>query len=359
MPAHAALLLHRRNLLRVAQRLGQKTARAGCVAEFPIGQGQLDRTLRSVADAHEEGCRMVGIGFGPSRQQQLIGCSGTFRFDRSFAVATRGQDLRVGRAIFRIVRDLEQRRDERHRDVQLSARERHLGAMSSSRNMRGQDRVEFGEDRLRTIQIAAAHRAHAPFEQQLAARERRHAIVGIERGCIAGFCRYPLTHFRQQRRERAKRVNPRIVLRQSFAQNQRVLVSSRRLQQRRPFEVDLVPWMAGRERLIEKRVRFLEAMETPREPRTDVERACGTGRQRDRLGGDLFRPVMIRDTAEHVTAKKQNLRQRDQVFEGRTFGTAKLQALDRCRKIGDGDSAARIASGVDHDAFFNPVSSAG
>ena len=49
-------------------------------------------------------------------------------------------------------------------EVQLSARERHFGAMSSSRDVRGQDRVEFDEDRLRTIQIAAAHRAHAPFE---------------------------------------------------------------------------------------------------------------------------------------------------------------------------------------------------
>ena len=80
---------------------------------------------------------------------------------------------------------------------------------------------------------------------------------------------------------------------------------------------------------------------------------------RDRLGGDEFRPVMVRDPAEQVAAHEQQLRQRDQVFEGRTFGATKLQALDRCRQIGDGDSAARIASGVDHDAFFKPVSSAG
>ena len=68
---------------------------------------------------------------------------------------------------------------------------------------------------------------------------------------------------------------------------------------------------------------------------------------------------MIDDTAEQVTAKKQDLRQRFKVFEGRTFGAAKLQALDQGRQIGDGDLAACIASGVNHAAFFNPVSSAG
>ena len=87
--------MHRQGLLRAVLCLDQKCTGAGCVAEFPIDQGQLDRPLRSVADAHEEGCGVVGIGFGPSRQQQLVGCSGTFRFARSFAVTARGQDLRV------------------------------------------------------------------------------------------------------------------------------------------------------------------------------------------------------------------------------------------------------------------------
>ena len=182
---------------------------------------------------------MVGIGFGPTRQQQLVRCSGTFRFAPSFAVATRGQDLRVDGAVFRIIRGLEQRRDERQRDVRLSARERHFGAMSSSRNMRGQDGVELAEDRLRTIQIGTAHRAHAPFEQQLAARERRHAIVGIERGRVAGFGGFPSIHFRQERRERAKRVKPGIVLRQSLAQDERLAISAGRLKQRRLFGVNL------------------------------------------------------------------------------------------------------------------------
>lgn len=41
------------------------------------------------------------------------------------------------------------------------------------------------------------------------------------------------------------RVNPRIVLRQSLAQNERVFVSSGRLQQSRPFEIDFVPRIPG------------------------------------------------------------------------------------------------------------------
>ena len=145
-----------------------KAARAGRVAEFPIGPGQVDSTLRPVAEAHEERRGMVGIGFGPSRQQRLVGRGCTFRFARSFAVTACGQDLRVDRAIFRIVGDFEQRLDERRGDVQLSAGERHLGAMASSRNVRRQNRVELGEDRFRTIKIAVAHSAHAPFEEQLA-----------------------------------------------------------------------------------------------------------------------------------------------------------------------------------------------
>ena len=115
---------------------------------------------------------MVGVGFGPSSEQQLIRCCGTFRFARRFAVTTRGEDLCIGRTIFRIVGDCEQRRDQRYSDVQLPAGERHLGAMPSARNMRRQHGVECYENRLRTIKLAAAHRAHTPFEEQLAARER-------------------------------------------------------------------------------------------------------------------------------------------------------------------------------------------
>jgi hypothetical protein len=168
----------------------------------------------------------------------------------------------------------------------MPARERHLGAMPPSRNMLRQYRVEFGEDRLRTVQIAAAHRAHAPFEEQLSARDRRYAFIRIDGVRIAGFRRCPLVHFRQQRRERAKRVNPTIVLRQSFTQSQRLSILPRRLQQRRLFEIDLLPWMSGRERSIEKRVCFLEPMKTLREPRADVERAPHTGRPRDSLLSD-------------------------------------------------------------------------
>ena len=120
-----------------------------------------------------------------------------------------------------------------------------------------------------------------------------------------------------------------------------------------------MPWAVCLERLTESGVRFLEAMKSSRDLRTDIECGCGLRRQRDRLGGDDFRPVMVRDTTKHATAREQQLRERDQALEGSTFSTTTLQAIDRCRKVGDGDCTACITSGIDHDAFFNPVSSAG
>ena len=104
-------------------------------------------------------------------------------------------------------------------------------------------------------------------------------IIRIERGRIAGFGRCPLIHLRQERCERAKRMDPTIVVRQPLAQNQRLTVVSGRLEERRSCDVDLVLRMASGERFVEKRVCFLEAMETLREPRTDVERAGSIGRQ--------------------------------------------------------------------------------
>ena len=96
--------------------------------------------------------------------------------------------------------------------------------------------------------------------------------------------------------------------------------------------------MSGGERAIEQRARLLEAVETPREPRTDVERARAVGRQRHSLGGDPLGPVVVRDPAEQVAAHEQKLRQREQVFEGRTFDPTTLQALDRRREVGDARS---------------------
>ena len=85
------------------------------------------------------------------------------------------------------------------------------------------------------------------------------------------------------------------------------------------------------------------------------------GRRCDGLFGDRFGPVVVRDATEQVTAKKQMLRQRNQVVEGRTFHTTTLQAFDRGRKIGESDSPARVTCGVDPHAcrVFRPVSSAG
>ena len=120
-----------------------------------------------------------------------------------------------------------------------------------------------------------------------------------------------------------------------------------------------MPSMASRDRLIQSGVRLLEAMETRRELRTKVEGPCGTRRRGNCLDADGFRPVVVRDTTKHVTAHEQQLRERDQALEATTFRTTKFQAIDRCRKIGDGDCAARITSGIDHAAFFNPVRSAG
>ena len=117
--------------------------------------------------------------------------------------------------------------------------------------------------------------------------------------------------------------------------------------------------MSGGERVIEQRGCFLEAVEARREPRTDVERGRGVGRRPRGLGGDRLRPVVVRDPAQEVAAREQEVRQREQVLEARTFGTTTLQAFDRRRQIGDCDPAARIASAVDHEAFFSPVSSAG
>ena len=183
--------------------------------------------------------------------------------------------------------------------------------MAPSRNVRRQYRIKFDEDRFRTVEIAAAHRAHAPFEEKLATRERRYAIVRIERGCIATFSRLPSIHFRQKRRERSKRVYPRIGLCQFFTQYQRLAIAARRLQQRRLFHMNLLHWMSGRECLIEKLARFREPMESLGELCANIERPCGIRRQCSSLGGHYFGAVMVHDTTEHVTAKKQKLRQRD------------------------------------------------
>ena len=81
----------------------------------------------------------------------------------------------------------------------------------------------------------------------------------------------------------------------------------------------------------------------------------------DNFGSDLRRPVVIGDPAEHVTPKKQKLRQCEQIFEGCVLGTAKIKAIDRRREVGDGDPSARTTSGADHHEFgpFKPVNSAG
>ena len=340
--------------------LASRLRERGVSRSFRLATARSSRELRAVADAHEERGCMVCVGFGPAREQQFIGCCCTFRFDqRRFPLTPRGKDLRIGGAILGIVGGLEQWYDQVCREVQLPARERHLGAMPPSWNVGRQDRVELREDRLRTDQLPVAHRAQAPFEEQLGAGQRGDAVIRIERGRIAVFGRCRLVHFRQERGERSQGVNPRILLRQFFTQNQRLSILPGRLPQRRPFNVNLPPRIAGHESLIEQRASLFESVETLCDPRANVESIRWAGRQGDGLVRDQLRPVMIHDPAKQVTPNKQKLRQPDQVFETGMFDGAKLQALDRRRQIGDRDAAAGIAPAVDHEALLNPVSSAG
>jgi hypothetical protein len=62
---------------------------------------------------------------------------------------------------------------------------------------------------------------------------------------------------------------------------------------------------------------------------------------------------------EQIAAEEEQLRQCDQVVEGGARETTGVETVDRCRQIGHGNAAARLAPAVDHDAFFTPVNSAG
>ena len=155
----------------------------------------------------------------------------------------------------------------------------------------GRTASQFDEYRLCAVQVAAAHRAHAPLEQQLAHGSGDTLLSASSAAAYVFVGGVPLTHFRQQRSEPAKGLNSGIALRQLATQIQRVCISSDRLQERGPFEIDLVLWIAGRERLIENGARLFEAMETARQLRADVERAAAGGRHRNRLGANQFRPV--------------------------------------------------------------------
>src|ERR1700756_3276908 len=233
--------VHQRNLPRITQCLIQKAARARRVAEIPIGEGQLYSTLRSITHAHEEKCSVVGVGFGPSCQQQFIACCCTFRLDcSSFGVTLCSEDLCISGPIFRIVGAFEQRLDERASKIKLSEGESDLGAMAASWYMGGQYHIEFGKDLFRTLQSASAHRVHSPFEQQLGTRDWRYAVICIKCGGIADFGRVPFIHFRQQSCERAERVNAGIILRKFFTQNQCLTIVSSRLEQRGSFDVNLL-----------------------------------------------------------------------------------------------------------------------
>ena len=105
-------------------RPGQEDARTWRVAELPVHRGKLECELRSVADSHEEGRRVVGIGFGSSCEQQLIPSCCACRFARGPGLVTPGgEDLRMDSAILGVVGDIDQRRDQRGSGVQVPARQ--------------------------------------------------------------------------------------------------------------------------------------------------------------------------------------------------------------------------------------------
>ena len=62
-----------------------------------------------------------------------------------------------------------------------------------------------------------------------------------------------------------------------LAERQRARVPAGRLEQRRPFDIDLSNRMPSGERVIEQRGRLFEAVEASCEPRTDMERGRGVG----------------------------------------------------------------------------------
>jgi hypothetical protein len=79
-----------------------------CRAVSNSPRREIERALRPVANTREEGRSVFGVGFRPSRQQELIGRCCTFRFGhRRFALIKRGKDLRMNGAVFRIVRDFD------------------------------------------------------------------------------------------------------------------------------------------------------------------------------------------------------------------------------------------------------------
>ena len=125
---------------------------------------------------------------------------------------------------------------------------------------------------------------------------------------------------------------PAFCLCHCLAQRQRLRVLARRLEQRRPFDIDLSSGMSGGECVIEQRRCFLEAVEARREPRTDVERGRGVGRRPRGLGGYPLRPVVVRDPAQEVATGKQKFRQREQILEARTFRTTSSRpSIDAAR----------------------------
>ena len=184
----------------------------------------------------------------------------------------------MDRDIFGIVRDGEQRLDERCGGFHLAARERDFGAMPASRHVRRQYRFELVEDFLRTLQLATCASRPRPIRTATgrtarAIRRRRHRALR-HRGLRPWPIRPSPPTASPARRACGCRGPPR----QSFAQCERLDELSGRLAQRRPRGLDLPVRAADGNRSIEQRMRFLESMEALGEPRAGDQLLAYDGR---------------------------------------------------------------------------------
>ena len=131
------------------------------------------------------------------------------------------------------------------------------------------------------------HLKYAPFAANLHdGINKAWADLRIEGVGETGFGRRPFLHLREQRRKGPQGVDSAIGSHEPLANDERLSVVPRRLQERRLFRVDLRLRVSGRSRASEKRVNLRETMETRGEPRAKIECTRATRQYRDRLGRD-------------------------------------------------------------------------
>ena len=265
-------------------------------------------------------------------------------------------------AVLGIVRDFEQRRDRARarrpavrarapprRDVRAPERAP-AGSRRARRRSLPRDRDRRGASRSRPIRRAVGRTAKAR-------RPYRHRARPHSRFRPPPIDPFPRAATRAPRACESRGRPSRAFRARASASPYRPVA----WQQRRPLGIDLVA-SDSRPRALDRAARLL--------PRTDgnAPRAARGCRARFPHRATNATASVATDSARSWSAMRPSRSPRtnrsfdsaSQLFERRTVGTANLQAIDRRRKIRDGDSPARIASGVDHhDAFLRPVSSAG